>query len=191
MKTTLLFLVFIGTICFGYSQTYDAFEPNESFATSSPINICSNYNATIGELGDTDYYSINVTNGQYIHIGIFQIPTGVTLKVTIYDNSNIELANWTGSGSISETYTPSFTSSIYIKIESITNNYSDVDYLFYTANSSCGETDGDGLLDTTEINVTLTNPYDRDTDDDGFTDSKEVYTYGLLSHFYYYKKRFF
>ncbi|WP_375242482.1 hypothetical protein [Lacinutrix sp.] len=83
MKTKLLFLVFIGTICFGYSQTYDAFEPNESFATSSPINICSNYNATIGELGDTDYYSINVTNGQYIHMGIFQIPTGVTLKVTI------------------------------------------------------------------------------------------------------------
>ena len=115
MKTKILLFALLGMISLGYSQTSDNFEPNESFATNSSINLCANYNATIGQTGDIDYYSTNVTNGQTLNINIFYIPNNLTLKVTLFDSSNVELINWTSSGSISQDYTPSSTSLLNIK----------------------------------------------------------------------------
>ena len=40
------------------------------------------------------------------------------------------------------------------------------------------DSDGDGLLDSDEINVHGTNPLDPDTDDDGLSDGDEVNVYG-------------
>ena len=41
-------------------------------------------------------------------------------------------------------------------------------------NAVAQDTDGDGLSDSDEINIYLTNPNDDDTDDDGLTDGFEV-----------------
>lgn len=176
MKIKILLIGLLFNIAVGYSQTFDAFEPNQSLATGTFINSCTNYTASIGLAGDLDYYSVNGTNGQEIHINIFYIPINLTLKVTVYDSSTTQVASWTGSGSISQTYTPSSSSTIYLKVEEISNNFSEEPYLYYLANATCVDTDGDGLLDITETNGT-TDSLDSDTDDDTINDALEIYVY--------------
>jgi Leucine-rich repeat (LRR) protein len=169
MKIKLFFLTLLGTITIGYSQTYDAFEPNESFATSYPINLCTNYDASIGVSGDLDYYSINATNGQVLNFNIFYIPSNLTLKVTLYDNSNTELVNWTGSGSISQAYTATTTSSLYVKIDDINSAFNEESYLYYIG-TNCVDADGDGILDDTDNCVFSANTSQTDSDIDGIGD---------------------
>ncbi len=151
----------------------DAYEPNDDFTTSSPISSCTQLNATIDSSTDVDYYEFNSIDNQAIEFRIFGQPTSLTLKATIYDASLTEITNSTtnGAGFLFLTFIPSGISNFYIKIEEINNSFSADSYHFIITNSTCLDTDGDGLLDSDE---TTTDPFGADTDYDGLFDGSEV-----------------
>lgn len=157
------------------SYAQDAFEPNETISQAAIINTCVNYNANLDTTSDVDFYEFSATNGQTFNFEMFYIEQGQSISLILFDSTGGQLASWSGTNSISQSYTFTNTSNYYISVSLNSGTASTDDYLFYIG--SCLDTDGDGLLDTTEDNITNTDPNDADTDDDTLLDSIEVYIY--------------
>ena len=61
--------------------------------------------------------------------------------------------------------------------DSDSDTLSNENEFIYVTNPVVSDTDGDGLSDGNEVNISATDPLDADTDNDGLTDGAEVNTY--------------
>ena len=125
--------------------TGDANEPNDSFATATPISSPSSQSSlTIHNSSDDDFFSINATAGTTYWVNISFTHSQGDLDMDLYDSSQSQIDWSAGTGnSESVTYTPSANQTLYAQVfgwGSATNTYS----VTFGGLSSSGGSGGSG-----------------------------------------------
>ncbi|MCS5534756.1 MAG: PPC domain-containing protein, partial [Candidatus Poseidoniales archaeon] len=142
--------------------TGDANEPNDSFATATPISSPSSQSSlTIHNSSDDDFFSINATAGTTYWVNISFTHSQGDLDMDLYDSSQSQIDWSAGTGnSESVTYTPSTNQTLYAQVfgwGSATNTYSVTFGGLSSGGGSGGGTPASGPPGAGTTNATILN----------------------------------
>ena len=130
-------------------DTSDIYECNNQFTTATSINTCDTIFAAINSRGDQDYYIFNGTNSQEILIELSNIPSDITPRIRIFDDSQNQITVQTGNAGMTLTYdfAPPSTGSFYLRVEEAGDNESNPQlYQLILKDNSCETTISNSII---------------------------------------------
>ncbi|MDT8718892.1 M4 family metallopeptidase [Clostridium sp. 19966] len=108
----------------GSTGSGDLYEPNDATAQAYAITSGTTYSSYIYTSSDVDYYKLTSTKGKAISISLTNLPKDYDLY--LYNSSGTQVAKSINGGTTSESisYTPSASSTYYIKVIGYNGYYS-------------------------------------------------------------------
>lgn len=125
----------IGEECSDFS---DPFEPNGEAATSSLLSFCDPIDFSIGEIDDLDFFQLDVSTDQQLEFLFANVPSNITITITVFDSSVSELAILNGAEG--EDYTGTIAvpaGTYYLRISDASTNFNTQAISFSVKDDSC------------------------------------------------------